>query len=275
MCAVNEIFTIKPGWLVSLKTRLVGGVRYQTTDLGTERDGERVDEKWETVKHIDDASELKRASETRSKARGFVAGVCVHTPFGLLCPESDGELLEARLSEALDLCSLHNAGARFTRVDLFVLRGLIARDDKQAVRAIFSDLRDLVTDLKAGIKACNVEDIRAAASRAKQLGRMLDSQQADKVNRAVHAARQVARAMVRQIDERGQAVLDTVLTEISTKPIDDLRFAFLDLDGDTDGGPTDGLPAGGVPVAARGVDLSESEPTSPTATIGAELELVA
>jgi hypothetical protein len=244
--------------LVSLKTRLIGGVRYDTTDLGTERDGVRVDEKWETVKHVDDVQELERASKARSKARSLIAGVCIKTPFGLLCPECDGELLESRLSESLTVCAAHNAAAVFSKVDIWVLRGRVAADDREAVRAIFGELRDLVGELKAGIKACNVDAIRDAAGRAKALGRMLDKGQADKVNKAVDAARKVARAMVRQIDERGQAVLDSVLLEVSTKPIDDLRFAFLDLDGD--GGPGDGLPAAGadLPAARGAVDLDDT-----------------
>lgn len=279
-------YTIKPGWLVSLKTRLVGGVSYQTEDLGQEREGAALTSEWRTKKHVDDVAELERATDTRSKSRSLIAGACIQTPFGLLCPEDQGEALASRLADAQRLVTEHNASAAYTRVELYILRGRIASDDREAVRAIFSDIRQAVSEMQAGIAALDVAQIRDAAQRARNLGRMLDAGQAERVNKAVDAARKAARVMVRQIDDAGQASLDAVMLEVSTKPIDDLRFAFLDLEGG-DSGP-DGVPAvPAVPVApadVRAVDMSatadsESDSAAPSAApVGlavAELEFAA
>lgn len=237
-----ENYTIKPGWLVGLKTRLSGGVKYFTEQQGTEREGRSEQSKWSTTKRVSDRVELEAATETRNRAAAYVRGACIATPFGLLCPDDQLAFLESRIQSAESLVAEHNAGAVFTRVEIYTIKGRIASDDKQAVRAIFSDVRASLDDMKAGIKALDIGAIRAAAQKARNLGQMLDSREADRVSLAVKAARKIARELVRRIDQ-GEALADWQFADMSTRPIDDARFTFLDTSEDT--GEPD---AGAVPA---------------------------
>lgn len=234
-----QTYTIKPGWLVGLKTRLVGGVSYKTEDEGRERDGRREESRWKTTKRVADKVELDAATDTRNRAAALVRGACIATPFGLLCPDDLSEFLEGRISDAERLVREHNSGAVYTKVEIFTIKGRIASDDKAAVKAIFSDVRQSIDDMKAGIKSLDVGAIRAAAQKARNLGAMLDRREADRVGLAVKAARKIARELVRRIDQN-EALADWRLSDISTRPIDDLRFSFLDTsdpeNGDSDAG---------------------------------------
>jgi hypothetical protein len=81
---------LKPGFLVSLKTGLRGGIFYRRTEIEadhTTEDGARV-AAWQTTREIPDPAEFERATVARSRARSQVAAVCLPSSFGLLCPMS-------------------------------------------------------------------------------------------------------------------------------------------------------------------------------------------
>lgn len=238
--------TLRPGLLVALKSNITGNVKYAKTVIEADKqlaDGARV-AKWETERTITDAIEHEAATKIRSKARSLISAVCVQSAFGLLCPEDRGAELENAIIEARALTEEFNKTANITRINVYVMAGRIAPDDAEAVRAINSEIGDLFSTMEQGLASLDVERVRAAASRAKNVGQMLSPQAQERVKTAVEMARQAARRIV-EAGDTGAKEID----ELAIKRIAEARTLFLDLD----------MPAMEVeaPVAAQGraVDL--------------------
>jgi hypothetical protein len=224
--AMSNIETLRPGLLISLKTSIRGNVKYDKRDTTRETiiDGKAVAE-WETKRTIADPVEMKRATETRTKARGLISSVCVNSAFGLLCPEKAQEELDAAVREAHKVVDEFNRSAKVTRVGMYAMIGKIAADDVEAVKAINSEVSDLMTQMETGLRNLDVKSIRDAANKAKQIGQMLAPDAAARIQMAVEAARVSARA----INKAGeQAAIEIDLRAIRT--VTDMRTAFLDLD---------------------------------------------
>ena len=222
---------LKPGYLISLKTVIDGGVQYARKDLPSEEtatDGADV-ARWETVRKIDDPDEHKRAVKARGAAASLIRSVCVHTAFGLLCPESRGAELDEAIRSAQAVVDTHNAAAHATLVRIYVLRGRIASSDEEAVRGIAAELRGELEAMQDGIRRVDVEAIREAAKRARQLGAILDEDQAKKVSAAVEAARLAAKLIVKQIETQGAEATRAAAIGMAG-PIESARFAFLELE---------------------------------------------
>jgi hypothetical protein len=223
----NNIETLRPGFLVSLKTSVRGNVQYTKRDITKEQltsDGRAVAE-WETTRVIADPVEFKAAGETRSKARSVVNSVCVASAFGLLCPEKAQEELEAAIREAHRLIDAFNRTAQLTRVSLYVMVGKIAADDVEAVKAINSEVSDLLSQMETGLRNLDVKSIREAANKAKAIGQMLSPDAAARIQIAIEAARESAKKIVKAGE---QAAIEIDLRAIRT--VTDSRTAFLDLD---------------------------------------------
>jgi hypothetical protein len=222
---------LKPGFLVSLKTSLQGGVSYHRVDLDADRpEGDPAAiARWETTRRIDDPDEHKRATKARSAASSLIRAVCTHTAFGLLCPESKAAELDEAIQGAQALIDAHNQAAHSTHVRVYVLRGRIASTDEEAVRALSSEVREVLEEMQAGIRRVDVTAIREAATRARKLGAILDADQAAKVNRAVEAARDAAKQIVKRIDVEGAEAVRAVAEGMSG-PIEQARFSFLEIE---------------------------------------------
>ena len=219
--------TLRPGLLVSLKTSLVGNVSYRARTIEEEHrneDGAQV-ARWETERTITDPEEHEAAKKARSKATAIVRAVCAYSAFGLLCPEDKAAALESAVAEARATIEAFNDGARLSRVQLYVITGRIAPDDVEAVRAINSEVAELMATMKDGIDALDVKAVREAASRAKGLGSMLTPAAAARVEDAVAAARSVARKITKAGETAALAIDKVTLARIT-----DARTAFLDLD---------------------------------------------
>ena len=223
---MSNIETLRPGLLVSLKSSLRGNVNYIPGEriTRTDEDGQEITE-IETTRVIADPAEYKRAGEVRSKAGSIIRSVCVASAFGLLCPEKAQEELEAAIKDARKLIDTFNRSAALTRVSIYVMIGKIASDDVEAVKAINSEVSDLLGQMEQGLKNLDVKSIRDAAAKAKQVGQMLAPDAAAKVQMAVEAARKSARQIVKAGE---QAAAEVDLRSIRT--ITDMRTAFLDLD---------------------------------------------
>ena len=222
---------LKPGFLVSLKTSLAGGVHYKRIDIETDHEtteGARV-AKWETEREIPDPVEFEKATQARGKARALVAAVCCPSSFGLLCPTTKEAELQEAMTAARAIVDAHNSAAARTRIDVFVLVGRVAQDDAEAARAISYEIRELLDAMTAGIKAADPAAIREAATRAKNLGGMLSPDVAGQVSAASIQAREIARAIVKRVEKAGETAAD-VVSEFSTNRIDSARFSFLDMD---------------------------------------------
>ena len=222
---------LKPGYLVSLKTSLTGGVTYDRQDLPAPEGGDEhtAVARWETTRVIEDEDEYQRAVKARSAARSAIVRVCVHTAFGLLCPEAREPLLDEAIRAAQDIASAHNASAGTTSVQVFVLRGRIASTDEEATRAIASEVRELLDEMQSGIRRTDVEAIRQVATRAKQLGAVLDGAEAESVKVAVKAAREAASLIVKRVTEDAPEALQEALKAYQS-PVEAARFSFLDLE---------------------------------------------
>lgn len=223
--------TLRPGLLVSLKTSVTGGVAYKRIDLDPEHpvaDG-AVESRWETTKVVEDAAEFERASKLRGKCRSMIASVCAASDFGLLCPSDRQKDLDAAIVEARNLADEFNADAVRSMVNVYVVAGRIAQDDEEAIRAINGEVRDLLEAMKAGVAAADVETIREAASKARQLGRMLTETAGEKVSAAIEQARSAAREIVKRVQKDGENTA-VVVSQLKLDAIESARFAFLDLD---------------------------------------------
>lgn len=221
------ISTLRPGLLVNIKTSIKGNVSYlktregQTTVYG---DGSEVTD-WETERTVKDAAEQKLATEVRSKARNLIVSVCAASEFGLLCPEDKRSDLNAAFSAARQLCADFNATSSVTSVKFNAIAGRIAPDDLEAVRAINSEVRDLLAEMAVGIEALDVGRVRDAASRAKKLGNMLSTEAQARIEDAISAVRAVATKIVKAGEEAATEVDAEVINKLAAT-----RTAFLDLD---------------------------------------------
>lgn len=219
--------TLRPGFLVSLKTSLRGNVSYVSDIIESEHvtaEGSKR-AKWETERTIADPAEFEAAKQAQQKARAAVSRVCAHSEFGLLCPESAAADLEAAVAQAQEIAAAFNASAKLTKVNVYVLTGRIAPDDIEAVRAINSEMRELLAEMQDGIKNLDVDAVRTAANKARRMASMLTPDAQARVRTAIDAARRTARLMVKAGEQAAQEIDRATLAAIT-----DARTAFLDLD---------------------------------------------
>ncbi len=224
---MTKITTLRPGIQVSLKSTIKGNADYDRRIVEPERieaDGSK-QAKWETEVRIADPEEYDAAIKVRGRARTIIRSICSQSTFGLLCPEAAAPELDEAIAEATKLVADFNAGAKLTTVGIYVLAGRFASDDAKAVRAINSEVRDLMAEMEEGVKKLDVEAIRKAASRAREMGQMLSPDAAAIVKDAITAARATATKIaaageqaVIQVDQKTLAALAGA------------RTAFLDLD---------------------------------------------
>jgi hypothetical protein len=241
--------TLRPGLLVSLNTSVRGNVEYYKQDIDAayrSNDG-TVRAKWETEKVIRDPAEYEAAIKIRGKIRSLISGICAKSAFGLLCRQDRKDDLEAAIAEGQQMARDFNRTARLTAVSAYVVTGIIAQDDAQAVQAINSEIRELLQNMEAGVRQLDVESIRDAANRAKNLAAMLTPEAAARVQVAIDAVRTTARQLVKA-GETASVEIDAR----AIRAITESRTAFLDLD---DNGQEMAAPV----VSGRALDL---DPTS-------------
>jgi hypothetical protein len=254
--------TLRPGLLVSLKTSVVGNVSYSKQTIENDHltaDGKRL-AKWETERTISDPEEHEAACKVRARALTMIRSVCSRSAFGLLCPEIDVEKLERAVAQARELAEEFNAFARLTRVSIYVITGRIAPDDVEAVKAINSEVRELLDAMEDGLKRLDVDAVRDAANRARNIGAMLSPDAAARINSAIQVARDAARRMVRA-GEQAASELDRA----TIARIEEARTAFLDLD---DAGEITAPEAEG-----RAIDLLPTAPIGKPSEAAAQVEL--
>jgi hypothetical protein len=233
---------------VSLKTSVSGNVKYQKEVLEPAHIEETGEQKarWETTRLIADPVEHENAIKVRSKARSLITAVCKTSSFGLLCPEQDGEELKKAIAAANEVASNFNEVAALTRVSVYVLVGKVAPDDVEAVKAINSEIKDLLSDMERGLKNLDVKLIRDAAQKAKGLGEMLSPDAKARVQMAVEAARVAARKVV-AAGEQAAAEIDYR----AIRAVTEARTAFLDFD--------EAAPVKAPEIEQRALDLEPVE----------------
>lgn len=214
-----------PGILVALKTGVNGGVEYRRNTLESDGDG-RVS-KWETTRYIDDPDERKAAAELVGQASRLISKLCVRTSFGLLCRTDREAELDAAVAEARRLTTEWNRKARHSFIHVSAIKGRIADNDEEALRAIISEASDLLDRMDKGLADADITVIRDAANRAKRLSEMLGKDSSGQIEAAITAARKAARSIVK----RGTALNDRVanaIIETERESFEAARFRFLD-----------------------------------------------
>lgn len=253
--------TIRPGLLVSLKTSVTGNVSYKKQDLEADHlTSEGIKRaRWETERTITDPEEHEKALQVRSKCRTLITRVCAASTFGLLCPESDSAELTEAVETAQALAAEFNRTATITRVGVYIIAGRVAADDVEAVRAINSEVRELLGDMERGVRNLDVKVIRDAANKAREIGSMLQPEAAARIQVAINAARTTARAIVKA-GETNAAEID----RRAIRAITESRTAFLDMDGESEMQE---------PVArGRAIDLTPPAPIEAAPMLALQLE---
>ena len=218
---------LRPGFLVSLHTTIVGNVKYAKTVLSSRmtEEGASVAE-WETKRTIFDPEEHKRAVKVRQNARNKVADTCISTNFGLLCPSDRKEQLDEAVAAAREEVRQFNMEAKLSTVRVYVIAGYIADNDEEAIRAITAEVQNLYRAMEQGIEGMDAAAIRDAAGRALKVGRMLRPEANENVQEAVKLAREVARKITKAGESAAQEVDKKTIQALTAK-----RTAFLDLTG--------------------------------------------
>ena len=223
---MSDFHTLRPGLLVSMQTSIKGNTHYRTEEIEREHEtGSGLRARWETTKTIADKAEHEEAIKQRTKIRGLILKVCTQSAFGLLCPnDREAELREA-IRQARKLTDEFNSTAQVSRMSVNVIFGRIAQDDVEAVRAISSEVRGLMEDMRAGVKAMDVKAIRDAAAKATEVGKMLTPEANERTTVAIKAARAAA-TKIRKAGEVAAVEIDRQ----TLRKIDMARVAFLDID---------------------------------------------
>jgi hypothetical protein len=219
--------TLRPGFLVSLKTSVSGNVSYEelAKDVRIDNDGAEITVR-ESERTIRDREEHDRAIKTRSRCRSLVTGVCAKTPgFGLLCPKDREERLQAAIEASRRTATDFNLTSSYSKIEVNVICGEINPSDLDAVRAINSEVRDLITVMTSGLTKSDVDTVRKAAAQARELSLMLDDEGKAKVEETIATARKAA-TEVRKAAKEGKPVdVQAAIAELATA-----RHAFLDVD---------------------------------------------
>lgn len=247
---------IKPCYLVSLKSTITGGVSYQRVDLDKDESGGTETLRWETTRVIDDKAEHERATQVRNKATGVIRRVCYLTSFGLICPLDKGEEFDEAVKEARRIEDEFNQGAVHSRVSVYILKGQIASSDEEAARALAAEVTSLIAEMQRGIEQLDVEGVRTAARKAREMAATFDEEQSRVLNEAIVQARKAASTILRRVEKKGEKA-DVVLSEIKRNELDKARAAFLDYSEQTQP-ETDAVPAVQKQRFAD-LDVSESE----------------
>jgi hypothetical protein len=247
--------TLKPGFLVAIRTAIGGdNVRYdkETIRPRTQAAGDGYVEAWKTEKSVVDSREYEAAKVVRSKANSLIKGVCARTSFGHLCPEDRIDALEGKINEALALVETFNRSAKVTNVAFNYALGKVAADNEAAAAAVRAELGDLLIEMRAGIADVDIDGIRRAAKRARNVSQMLTPGMQERVGEAVAVARKAASKLAKA----GEEAAATVGAE-SVAAIESVRMAVLDLN-----------PVAIEPVAvavsdARQLDLGDTPTIAP------------
>lgn len=226
MSVMSEARVVRPGLLVSLGTSVKGNTRYYKQQLEYPHEGDSGEERssWNTTKVVFDPDEQDRAETVRNKASSLIRGVCARSDFGLLCPEDKAELLQERIAMARALAKEFNDEANLAHVRVDVIWGRIAQDDVEAVKAISSELRDLMRDMQTGVAELDAKKVRAAANKAVSVGQMLSEGTRERLQDAIKVARREASRIVKAGETVGLEIDRTVIDRIEQS-----RTAFLDL----------------------------------------------
>jgi len=124
--------------------------------------------------------------------------------------------------------------------------GIGVETTAEAVKAINSEVRELIDTMQTGVSNMDVTTIRNAANKAREIGNMLTPEAQVRIQFAIDAARQVAKTIVKA----GEAA-SLEVDKIAIRKIAEQRTAFLDF--------SEQAEVATPQVQARAVDLAPEE----------------
>lgn len=223
-----NIARIKPGLLVSVKTRQHGGVSYTKRDIESPRltdTGAQVS-RWETDKFVYDPDETERAQQIANRARYLVTRNCVKTEMQqLLCPNDRRDELKDAIAEARALVAGFNATSTYTEIQIDVWVGEIVDNGVDAAQQIFTSQQAFMAEMIEGLKELDPKKVRAAINKSRDLGQMMSGQ----ANQMVLEATRAAEAARQRIIAAGEKAIVAIDQEAIAK-IGTVRNSFLDFD---------------------------------------------
>jgi len=223
-----NIAKIKPGLLVSVKTRQHGGVSYTKRDIEAPRvteSGAQVS-RWETDKFVYDPDETERAQQVANRARYLITRNCVKTEMQqLLCPNDRRDDLRLAVLEARALVAEFNATASFTEIQIDVWVGEIVDNGVDAAQQIFASQQAFLSEMIDGLRELDPKKVRAAINKSRDLGQMMSGQ----ANEMLIEATRVAEAARQRIISAGEKAIVAIDLEAISK-IGSVRNSFLDFD---------------------------------------------
>ena len=263
----REIRTVRPGVLVSLGTSVRGNRTYYKSQIENphvEATGEERS-KWETTKIVFDPAEQAEADKVRDKACSLIKSVCAKSVHGLLCPEHRIDELFERIEQARQLADDFNSTAALTHVAVNVICGRIVQDDVEAVRAISSEVRDLMQDMQKGLVDMDAKAVRAACAKARSVGQMLSEDAQQRLSFAIDAARTGAKDIVKAGEQASIEIDSALMNTIAMA-----RTSFLDLG---EGGVDVGVPVEqGRALDFGADDEADAEPLTDSEYYGSSIE---
>lgn len=257
--------TLRPGFLVALSTSITGNVKYRKEVIEADtlnKETGALHAKWQTEREVKNAAEQEAATKVRSKVRTIVSSPCSLSSFGLLCPDAAKPDLDKAVAEARALVDAFNATATTTRLKVSILSGKIAPDDVEAIKAINTEITGLLNDMQNGLQKLDIDAVRAAASRAKQMGQMLNASAQAQIQIAIDAVRKTAKKITEAGDTGAKEIDRATITAIT-----EARTAFLDLD--------EAAALQAPTVKGRGVDFEPGTATISQGVPGREIEIAA
>jgi hypothetical protein len=216
---------MRPGILVALKSRVSGGVEYQHSGVEEDEDGKV--KRWETTRVMEDPEERKAAGDALQKAVRLVNSLCTRTTFGLLCPVDREAELDAAVVQMREACRVWNAQATYSFIYASAIKGRIADNDEEALRAIVEEATEVLERMDKSLSDADLKQIRKAADDAKALSAMMTPESAGQLTAAYEAARRAARAITKKAGDMDARVADALI-EVQQEAFNKARFAFLE-----------------------------------------------
>lgn len=213
---MSVVKSLRPGVIVVLKTSLKGNTTYQKEDLAHTAEDNEEQKEWKTIRHTANVDEHDRASKTRTKASNLIRNACVKSEFGLICLEENEEKLRQGIAEARKLVDEFNDTSELTLLVLNVICGRVAQDDVEATKAISGEIKGLLTIMDSSLKKLDIDEVRAAAAKAKQVSQMLSPDAQRQVDEAVVAVRAMCTRIVKAGEEIKPDIDDMVIEKLSS-----------------------------------------------------------
>jgi hypothetical protein len=203
-----EIRNLMPGILVVLTCHLRGGRYTRREDIkNPQRRGQRVTQKWTTVKVVEDEEQVKEADKIRAWIRRAVAAVCMDTAVGSICPVSRSD----ELAKVLGNC--HSKAGTFNG----------KYKEEQAVEVLFRFALYNVEGANKGALAAVSEQLADILKRADEATLLDDAAILEQAPQKILGQGITVKKVMTMKPEERRAIVARVRAEITRKAISEAK----------------------------------------------------